>query len=493
MGMQRIALVLLLAPLAATAAPQRLPIPRIEIPGLDRLLREDPALTTSMPDTYGHLPFFDGFEPAAWQPVAEAMRTAEGKFKLPPGTYAIDLDSFCARSGAPAPYQGAGIHFGPYLGKQAKLLSDLMRRYTRTPEVSRSDAQLLVWAILSRAKPQDMQGGARRAAEVLLTKEEMLALNGFGLEVLNDNMMRQVLPRVNQALRPLFEIDNRMRRFVAEANRPFDEIERLAVLPPNPNAKIEVPAGRWIWDPQGFLFRYRPHSYSSVRMEFVVPHPPKVARDDRGRIVRLECPPGWVSEVVYDDTVAPFTSPEYPNLRAYAFKKVRLQAPNRADPSAPRTFEIDDAGWTFVGKPDRGRRAGTEELWLRRLVPALPQQGRFGGWVDRARGAHDRYQQYEEAVRQAERAQRIAGGNASSDDFFDRGHYRDGLDAAGRGSAADRIDWIAEHHARQNEALIHATNIIGSLPDGSATYDPSGGIGVPGGGGQRLMVSGRGR
>jgi hypothetical protein len=67
-------------------------------------------------------------------------------------------------------------------------------------------------------------------------------------------------------------------------------------------------------------------------------------------------------------------------------------------------------------------------------------------------------------------------------------HYRDGIWAALTGGG---IGWIAEHHARQAEALAAATQVIDSLPGGT-DVDPTDRIGMPGNpGGQRALLSTR--
>lgn len=80
-------------------------------------------------------------------------------------------------------------------------------------------------------------------------------------------------------------------------------------------------------------------------------------------------------------------------------------------------------------------------------------------------------------------------GDASADDFLDTGHYRDGIEAATSGDPSERMEWIAEHHARQNEALLHGINVLESLPDGTEV-DPSDRVALPGHRGSQRLVAG---
>ena len=50
-----------------------------------------------------------------------------------------------------------------------------------------------------------------------------------------------------------------------------------------------------------------------------------------GRITRLESPPGFISEVTYDDSISPFVLPKDKNVTAYAFKAVKLMMPDPND------------------------------------------------------------------------------------------------------------------------------------------------------------------
>lgn len=478
-----------LCALGALAAAQFPPInpprvPNINIPGLRDLMRGESPLTTTFSDAYQGLEFLDGWDPNSFiefRSLSEAEKTDTG-WQLDPGYYTGVIHTFCAHAGTRGPSQGLGYVYAPYKGARAELLKNVMRRYP-TSGVSQQNAQLLVWAILARAKMGDLTGGAREAATRLLEPQEMAMLQTGSLDFLDDRIMREVLGPVDSALRPIYQAENQLRGMLYQANRPFADLERIAVLPPVTDpSEFLIQGGRWLWHPDGYAIRYQPSGYSRTSVEIVVPRPFNIVRDARNRIVRMEMPDGWYSEVEYDDTVAPQSVPDDPDIRAFKFKRVTWVAP--PDESGERTYTVEDEGWCFVTNP---RLTAFDEFFAS-ISP--PQDGWFDNWVGRLRHGRERWDQMQEARRQSERLDRILRGESSPDDFLDTGHYRDGLNTV-RGTPADRINWLTEHQARQNEALLHATNVIASLGTEGANYDPSDTLIVPANqSSQRLMGAG---
>jgi hypothetical protein len=240
---------------------------------------------------------------------------------------------------------------------------------------------------------------------------------------------------------------------------------------------------RWLWRPEGYAIRYDPITFARLNVYVVVPHRFTITRDEKGRIVRLEGPDGYASEVEYDDSVPPVKCPTDENLTAYKFKKITLIGPDRTE-----TFE--NVGWTFVGVPKKKETpAWSRPILEWKAMTKSPYQFEwFQRWRERVERAQEARERMEEARRQAERLDRIMRGDASDEDFLDMAHYRDGLQAA-TGSPADRAEWIAEHHARQNEALLHAINVLESLPDGTEV-DTSDRVALPGHSGSQRLGAG---
>lgn len=480
---------LALCALVGTAVAQFPPVnpprlPSINIPGLRDLMQSPAPLTTTFDQATEGLEFLDGWNPelyGAYRALSETVKTETG-WELSPGSYTGVIHTFCAHAGTRGPSQGLGYVYAPYQGARAELLKNIMRRYPASG-VEQSDTQRLVWAILARAKMNSLQGGAREAALRLMEPGEIAMLESGGLDFLDDRIMRELMGPVDAALRPIHQAENQLRGMLYQANRPFAELERVAVLPPIEDpSEFLIQGGRWLWHPDGYLIRYRPQGYSRTTVEIVVPRPAQIIRDSKNRITRINMADGWYSEVEYDDTVMPQSVPDEPNLRAFKFKRITWGAP--PNENGPREFSVEDEGWTFVTNPQLSR---FEELWASLNIR---QDGWFDNAVGRLRHGRERWDQMQEARRQTERLDRILRGESRDEDFLDMGHYRDGLNTV-RGSQADRVNWIAEHHTRQTEALMSATNIISRLGEGNAHFDPSDTLIMPANrSSQRLMGAG---
>ncbi len=458
------------------------PIPNINLGSLrDLLFKEEAPLTSSMKDTVVGLTYMDGYELSGQITLTNDMRNAKGTWTLKPGHYTVDIQSFCGRGYSYGPTRGMGYVEGPWKGLRKDILQNVVRRYAQQTAISQEDTQLLIWSILAKTKPSKMRGPAKAAAVALLKPEEIASLEAKALDFLEDRVMRDVLGPVDRAMRPLYEAENNMRRAFYDANRPFRDFEALAMreVEGGKEPTTDIPRGRWNYHPSGYMMRYFPKGYSCTTVEVVVPHIPKIDRDAKGRIVRLECPPGWISEVEYNDELSPVNSPDGSGRVAYPFKLIRLIAPDKENPGQNLMQEFKDTGWCFVENPKE------ENMLLAALRPK--QSGWFERWRDRAERIQEYRDRAEEAQRQAERMDRVLGGNASPDDFFDTGHYRDGLDAATSGSTGDRLGWIGEHHMRQSEALIFATGRIESLGEGTE-MDPSEGVMLPANPGSQTLL-----
>lgn len=477
----RIVALALASSLAAGALAQfDLPgLPRI--PGLSEALRKSfatpPVFTTGMDDGVIGLTYLDDWLPEEFEEGrANLLREADrvdGQWRMGPGRYIADIQSFCGKGYSYGPTKGMGYIEAAWEGRHAALIQRVVDRYSAQDAITQRQAQVLIWGILAKTKPSKMQGEARVAALALLKPEEIAELESGALEYLNNRLMGELMKPVDRALKPLYDAENSVRRIVSSANQPYNELERLMVLEAPADSRTLVPRNRWTYHPNGFVMRFRPSGYRRMKLEIVVPHAPQIVRDELNRITRLETSPGWISEVEYNDEVMPVVHDELDAI-AYPFKKVTLRAPDGED--GPRVHVVENEGWTFVQKRDTKLPA-----LIASIGPRI-QPGWFTRVRERAQRAREFRERQEEAQRQAERMNRILGGNASSDDFMDQGHYRDGLDTL-RGSSGDRLGWIAEHHVRQSEALIFATNQI-------ATLNPNGGVAQPAAGGhQRLLMS----
>jgi hypothetical protein len=473
-----------------------------KMPSLDRFLRGRP-LESTFDDTLGPQRFLDRRE-SGRQPgdLTRLPRTSTGGFVLRPGLWQGTFDSFCLRTATWAPGAGDGYLWAPIKGSRAGAVSAILRGAAAHPAIPRGDVQMLLWAILSRTRVDEMPPRLQVAARALLPASEINAINVNGLQVLDVADRTRLFRGLTAPVRQALEVESDLRYQFSRANANYEEIERIAVLggTPPPANRNAVTRGQWSRHPSGYYVRYYPDSFARMDLQVLVPARVRVARDRLNRIISIEDSRGGKTETTYNDAVAPRPHPRHPRLKAYAFKTIRIT--RRPTGGPPEVFELKDTGYTFhQSQPPRRRgviaRAFAAARDALAALTGAPLEARqdWDGWVERIEQAWERWEDYEWLRDRAE-ATTTTGDDSAVDDLGDTEHYEDGIDAALSGDASDRYGWLAEHQERQNEALEHAVWVLDTLPTTSTTddapaWDPGGGVGMPSGGGQTLGVSGR--
>jgi len=474
-----------------------------KLPSLDGFLRGAP-LTTNFDDTARPLPALDRKEVRRRaQPLRSLPRTDTGGFILQPGLWEGTFESYCLRTATHAPGKGDGYLLAPIKGNRAPAIQAILAGTVRHPEIPRGDAQMLLWAILSRVRVSDMNPKLQAAARALLPANEIRAINASGLDLLTATERTRLLAGVAAPIRQALEIESDLRYQFSRADVTYAEVERIAVLggvrPADQRNAIR--RGQWSRHQQGYFIRFFPDSFANTRVEVLMPGRVTVTRDRLNRIVAIEDASGGRTETVYNDAIAPRVHPHDARLRAYAFKTIRFM--RRGPRGKPEVHEVHDRGWTFHrSRPrHRGVAAVLPTMGLVNAAFRLPAgafamfQGGFGDWAERAEQAqdiHDRYDFYRE---RADRATAEPSEDAV-DELEDTDHYRDGIDAATSGDPSDRLEWLIDHHERETGALEWAISVLEGLPTTSTTddppaWEPGGGVAVPSRGGQTLGISGR--
>ena len=491
-----------LLPVVATAQlPRDLGALARKLPSLDGLLRGAP-LTTNFDDTGRQLPVLDRKEMRRKaRPLRSLARTATGGFVLQPGLWEGTFESFCLRTATHAPGKGDGFLFAPIKGARAPAIQAILSAMVKHPEIPRGDAQMLLWAILSRVRVSAMPPRLQVAARVLLPASEIRAINANGLGVLAAAERTRLFGGLAAPVRQALEVESDLRYRFSQADVTYDEIERIAVLSgtrPADNSNA-IRRGQWSRHPRGYFIRFFPDSFANTRVEVLVPGRVTVTRDRLNRIIALEDARGGRTETIYDDAVAPRAHPKDSRLKAYAFKTIRFI--RRGANERPEVHEIHDQGWTF--HRSRPRTRGASAAPVMRVVSAafrpgpasLALQGGFERWGERAEQAQDIHDRYEFYRDRADRATDDASED-SVDELEDTDHYRDGIDAATSGDPGDRLEWMIDHQERENAALEWAITVLEGLPttstaDDPPAWEPGGGVAVPSRGGQTLGISGR--
>ncbi|KQN94350.1 hypothetical protein ASE95_05830 [Sphingomonas sp. Leaf231] len=234
-------------------------------------LRKEP-ISTSLADARWSDPSRDGFVPSSpKRSLSELQRTPNGGFVLQAGYFSFHGQSYCLHAGTHGPGNGDGYLYAPPLGSARDAVIAIVRNSVQHPEIDQHTIQALLWAILSRAKIEDLSNDQKMAAAQLLTPRQLAGLNRNVLDMLGSGPIADHLPK---EVRSAMQAEADLRRMLATPGTSYGELERVAVLAgiaPVGAGSIGVPTGRWSQHPDGYWIRYLPGSYTNTVVEIWVP------------------------------------------------------------------------------------------------------------------------------------------------------------------------------------------------------------------------------
>jgi hypothetical protein len=239
------------------------------------LLGDKQPITTSLPDARWGDSSKDGFTPReAMRSLLTLQRTPNGGFVLQPGSYSMQTQSYCLKAGTHGPGGGDGYLYAPPKGPAEDAVMTIVRNSVQHPEIQQHDIQVLLWAIIARAKFEDLSSELKQTAARLLTPRQLASLNRNALDALSGNALTDALGGVPEPLRQIAQAEASLRQMLTTPGSSYAEMERVAVLsgmaPLGPGSQ-DVPSGRWSVHPDGYYVRYIPSGYSSTRVEIWVP------------------------------------------------------------------------------------------------------------------------------------------------------------------------------------------------------------------------------
>jgi hypothetical protein len=242
---------------------------------IGNLLEGKPPITTSLDDAKWGDASKDNFTPReANRSLMTLQRTPNGGFVLQPGYYAMQAQSYCLKAGTHGPGAGDGYLYAPPKGPAEDAVMTIVRNSVNRPEIPQQQIQQLLWAIIARAKFEDLQGTLKATASQLLTPRQLASLNRNALDVVTGPALQRALGEAPAGVRTVLEAEAQLRQMLTNPGASFAEMERVAVLSgaaPLGAGSREVPSGRWSLHPDGYFVRYLPSGYSSTRVEIWVP------------------------------------------------------------------------------------------------------------------------------------------------------------------------------------------------------------------------------
>lgn len=247
----------------------------VKAPGVPNLLSGPAPISTNIKDAIWGDPATDRLiPPMAVRDLTSLPRSATGGFVLAPGYYRMHAQSYCLHAGTYGPGGGDGYLLGPVKGSAREAVTSILQNSVAHPDIPQHDIQLLLWAIVARAKFENLDTRLKGVAARLLSKKQLASLNRSALGVLTSPQLASVTGGLPGPVRTVIEAESRMRGLLTTPGSSYADIERVAVLggmAPRGEGSIDVPATRWSKHPDDFWVRYKPNGYSNTWIEIWVP------------------------------------------------------------------------------------------------------------------------------------------------------------------------------------------------------------------------------
>ncbi|MGH8077258.1 MAG: hypothetical protein ACREPE_08045 [Lysobacter sp.] len=242
------------------------------------LRRDNPPITTNLKDATYSDPSKDGFQPPEVWPLTTLRATPQSPFVLKAGYYRMQAQSYCLHAGTygPSGDKSDGYLYAPPLGPAKDTVMAIVRNSVLHADIPQHDVQMLLWAILAKTKPQDLNPELQAAAVRLLSPQQLATLGrGAAFDFLRGRAYEMMLDQASPQLRQALQAESQLRGMLTSGASRFEDIERVAVLAgmaPIGEGSQAVPSGRWSRHPDGYWVRYLPSGYSSTRLELWVPN-----------------------------------------------------------------------------------------------------------------------------------------------------------------------------------------------------------------------------
>ncbi len=243
-----------------------------ELPIPDFLSGPQPVSTNIQDAVFGDSSR-DAFAPASAQPLTSLPRDEHGGFVLAPGYYTMVAQSYCLHAGTHGPSSGEGYLYAPVKGSAKDAVISILQNANDHPEIEQHDIQLLLWAIVARAKFEDLGNELKFVAGQLLAPRQLASLNRNALDVLNSRELASLTGGLPAPLRAVAQAESDLRGMLTTGGSSYADMERVAVLAglaPIGEGSVNVPASRWSLHPDGYWVRYRPSSYTNTDVEIFV-------------------------------------------------------------------------------------------------------------------------------------------------------------------------------------------------------------------------------
>lgn len=199
------------------------------------------------------------------QQVSIAQELKEtGKIHLQSGySYEFDLESFCVNAGVERPVQGDGLFLGDIQGAAKSWLPLILRDY-KSKGISQSEAQILVWALLSKARFDQLSPKSQNALLKIFPDARIRFGNSF-LENQTKDLFLSQIPSEIISVKDQLE---KYQEILQDTRLKFSEIEQILSPLPSRTEPLEV---GWLKHENGYYIHLQADGYQQVHVQIYVP------------------------------------------------------------------------------------------------------------------------------------------------------------------------------------------------------------------------------
>ena len=305
------------------------------------------SITSSINDalpTVSMLDFLNGVEPEALPDLTD----------MKPGYYRGDIQSYCLHAGTYGPTKGNGYLIGPLLGKNADIVESVLNKSVSHPEIKQRDIQLLLWAIESGTKFDDLQMELKLRVKPLLSTSDLVRLNAD----INDAL--DLLPGELVSLAKFY---SGMRDVIKNPKSSYEDVERLAVNTTGVEVDLKenIDEGKWAYIGDNYFIRTFPVSYPTTTLEILCLPLVKILRDSKNRIINITGN-GYTTEIEYDDAPGRdiLSTSGNPDMPIWRFKKLTFTNDGDQVIIENRGWIIRDGGKPISGSTGQGISSETD-------------------------------------------------------------------------------------------------------------------------------------
>jgi hypothetical protein len=239
--------------------------------GLTKKLQRDP-ITSSFTDCdkTKTLPVEFGAEQEK-KLLCNQLFVKDSGFKLTAGYYKSSIKSFCLKAGTFGPSKGNGYLYAPIKGSKKDVVNKLITNWKNHEEVTQSQLQLLLWAIIAKTKFNNLSNELKIVATKLLSDGDMKELSKVGLDFVSGELMKKAIAQMPESAQKIISAENEMRQKFYATTISYQEMENLAMLAGIAPANSEINEGLWSLLPNGCYIKFLPQGYSKTTIEIYVP------------------------------------------------------------------------------------------------------------------------------------------------------------------------------------------------------------------------------